>query len=187
MPNLIVLSLWHQSFPAMPTSKQCPTWHCTLSLLTWLHQVATPKRSWVARVSLPVVCKRVILSYIQMANEAFKGWPEPYICTVYDCIFGDSFAKITVYTLCKFGYGQPYKCLITFCQGAQTVLHITISRQAHTHTRMHAHTQAWTLLHLPPCLLCLTVDFLPPVQWQTHHWFIVYISPLHCIHHITDS
>jgi hypothetical protein len=37
-----------------------------------------------------------------------KGWPEQYICTVYDCIFGDFPAKITVYTPYMYGPGQPY-------------------------------------------------------------------------------
>jgi hypothetical protein len=36
-----------------------------------------------------------------------QGWPEPYICTVYDRIFGDFQAKNTVYTPYLYGSGQP--------------------------------------------------------------------------------
>ena len=39
----------------------------------------------------------------------FVGWPELYICTVYDRIFGDFPAKTSVYTPSIFGSGQPYK------------------------------------------------------------------------------
>jgi len=37
-----------------------------------------------------------------------QGWPEPYIYTVYDRIFGDFSAKSTVYTPYINDYGQPY-------------------------------------------------------------------------------
>jgi hypothetical protein len=37
------------------------------------------------------------------------GWPEPYVCTVYDRIFGNFPAKNTVYTPNICGSGQPYK------------------------------------------------------------------------------
>jgi len=37
-----------------------------------------------------------------------KGWSGPYICTVYDRIFGDSPAIHTVYTPYIYGPGQPY-------------------------------------------------------------------------------
>jgi len=37
-----------------------------------------------------------------------KGWPESYICTVYDRIFGNFPAKNTVYTPYTYGSGQPY-------------------------------------------------------------------------------
>ena len=41
------------------------------------------------------------------ANEACEsGWPELYIYTVYDRIFGDSPAKNTVYTPYIYGFGQ---------------------------------------------------------------------------------
>jgi hypothetical protein len=36
-----------------------------------------------------------------------KGWPEPYIYTVYDRTSDDIPAKITVYTILN-GSGQPY-------------------------------------------------------------------------------
>jgi hypothetical protein len=36
-----------------------------------------------------------------------SGWPEPYICTVYDRIYGDFPAKYTVYTPYICGSGQP--------------------------------------------------------------------------------
>jgi len=44
------------------------------------------------------------------ASEAAhnEGWPEPYIYTVYDPIFGVFPAKSTVYTPCVYGSGQPY-------------------------------------------------------------------------------
>jgi len=35
------------------------------------------------------------------------GWPEPYIYTIYDRIFGDFPAKNTVYTPYIYGSGQP--------------------------------------------------------------------------------
>jgi hypothetical protein len=34
-----------------------------------------------------------------------QGWPEPYIYTVYDRMFGDFPAQNTVYI---YGFGQPY-------------------------------------------------------------------------------
>jgi len=37
-----------------------------------------------------------------------EGWPEPYIHTVYDRIFGDFPAKNTVYTPYIYGSGQLY-------------------------------------------------------------------------------
>jgi hypothetical protein len=43
-----------------------------------------------------------------------QGWPEPYIYTVYDCIFGVLPAKNTVYTPCTFGSGQPCLCARVF-------------------------------------------------------------------------
>jgi len=36
-----------------------------------------------------------------------QGWPEPYIYTVHDRIFGNFRAKITVYTLYICGSGLP--------------------------------------------------------------------------------
>jgi hypothetical protein len=36
-----------------------------------------------------------------------QGWPELYICTIYDRIFGDFPAKNTVYTPYIYGSGQP--------------------------------------------------------------------------------
>jgi len=36
-----------------------------------------------------------------------KGWPEPYIYTVYDRIFFEFPAKNTVYSLYVHGSGQP--------------------------------------------------------------------------------
>jgi hypothetical protein len=38
-----------------------------------------------------------------------KGWPEPYIYTVYDRISRNFPAKSTVYTPYIYGSGQPYK------------------------------------------------------------------------------
>jgi hypothetical protein len=35
------------------------------------------------------------------------GWPERYICTVYDRMYGDFPAKNTVYTPYIYGSGQP--------------------------------------------------------------------------------
>jgi len=35
------------------------------------------------------------------------GWPEPYAYTMHACVLGGIPAKITVYTLCKNGTGQP--------------------------------------------------------------------------------
>jgi hypothetical protein len=37
------------------------------------------------------------------------GWPEPYIYTVYDRVFGDFPARNTIYTPYMYGSGQPYK------------------------------------------------------------------------------
>ena len=37
-----------------------------------------------------------------------EGWPEPYIYTVYDRIYGEFPAKSTVYTPYIYGSGQPY-------------------------------------------------------------------------------
>jgi hypothetical protein len=37
-----------------------------------------------------------------------QGWPEPYMYSVYDRIFGDFPAKNTVYTPYIYGSGQPY-------------------------------------------------------------------------------
>jgi hypothetical protein len=37
-----------------------------------------------------------------------KGWPEPYVYTIYDCIFGDFPAKSTVYIHHIYGSGHPY-------------------------------------------------------------------------------
>jgi len=39
------------------------------------------------------------------------GWPEPYIYTVYDRIFGDFPAKNTVHTPYIYGSGQPHLCV----------------------------------------------------------------------------
>jgi hypothetical protein len=36
-----------------------------------------------------------------------QGWPEPYICTVYDRIFGNFPAENTVFTPYMHGSGQP--------------------------------------------------------------------------------
>ena len=43
-----------------------------------------------------------------LAAPYMQGWPEPYILTVYDHIFGDYPAINTVYTSCTHGSGQPY-------------------------------------------------------------------------------
>jgi len=37
-----------------------------------------------------------------------QGWPEPYICTVYERIIGDVSAKNTVNTSYLHGSGHPY-------------------------------------------------------------------------------
>jgi len=42
------------------------------------------------------------------------SWPEPYIYTVYDRIYGDFPAKNTVYTPYIYGSGQPYACMNDF-------------------------------------------------------------------------
>jgi hypothetical protein len=36
------------------------------------------------------------------------GWPDPYMYTVYDRMFGDFLAKNTVHALYVTGSGQPY-------------------------------------------------------------------------------
>ena len=41
------------------------------------------------------------------AYRDMQGWPEQYIYTVYDCIFGDFPAKSTVYKPYIYGSGQP--------------------------------------------------------------------------------
>ena len=37
------------------------------------------------------------------------GWPEPYICTAHDRVFGEFPAQNTLYTPDTYGSGQPYK------------------------------------------------------------------------------
>jgi hypothetical protein len=46
------------------------------------------------------------VSHSHKARSQTKGWPEPYIYTIYDRIFGFP-AKITVYTPYIYGFGQP--------------------------------------------------------------------------------
>ena len=53
--------------------------------------------------TLPKPCRlRICDSPLQRvwgrSDSYEQGWPEPYECTVYDCIFGDFPAKNTVYT-----------------------------------------------------------------------------------------
>jgi len=36
-----------------------------------------------------------------------QGWPEPYLYSVYDRIYGNLPAQNTVYTLFTYGSGQP--------------------------------------------------------------------------------
>ena len=43
-----------------------------------------------------------------MGDGHLKGWPEPYIHTVYDRMYGDFPAKITVYTHTVY----TYKCMV---------------------------------------------------------------------------
>ena len=40
-----------------------------------------------------------------------QGWPEPYIYTVHDSLFGDFPAKNTVYKPYICGSGQPFVCV----------------------------------------------------------------------------
>jgi hypothetical protein len=58
-----------------------------------------------------------------------RGWPEPYIYTVYDHIFGDFPAKNTVYTPYIYGSGQPY----------------VYSMNMYIHTCLHNHEEWWPL------------------------------------------
>ena len=53
------------------------------------------------------------LNYLYRNRTYVQGWPEPYIYTAYDRIFGDFPAKITVYTPYIYGPGQPYICTNT--------------------------------------------------------------------------
>jgi hypothetical protein len=48
--------------------------------------------------------------FLQAASRSphAYSWPEPYIHTVYDCIFGDFPAKNAVYAPYIYGSGQPY-------------------------------------------------------------------------------
>jgi len=53
------------------------------------------------------------ISWVAVCGECpystyILGWPEPYICTVYDRIFGNFPAKNTIYRPYIYGSGQPY-------------------------------------------------------------------------------
>jgi len=61
------------------------------------------------------------------------GWPEPYIYTVHDRIFGDFPAKNTLYTLYVYGSGQPYKCVMQkeawICVCSYLVIHAIVAHR----------------------------------------------------------
>ena len=57
------------------------------------------------------LCAKQVISARACANQILpynQGWPEPYIYTIYDRIFGDFLAKNTVYTPYIYGSAQPY-------------------------------------------------------------------------------
>jgi hypothetical protein len=57
------------------------------------------------------VRNQTCLEYIYIYQ---KGWPEPYICTVYNRIFGDFPAKNTAHTPYIYGSGQPYSSALIY-------------------------------------------------------------------------
>jgi len=62
-----------------------------------------PSTPWVT--TSQVLVSAVVCEALQHTTTGkniysyFQGWPGPYVCTVYDRIFGDFPAKNTVYTV----------------------------------------------------------------------------------------
>jgi hypothetical protein len=63
--------------------------------------------------ALPEIAEIPSMLYHAMLH--IKGWPESYVYTVYDRIFGDFPAKNTVHTPYIHGSGQPYVYSMLHC------------------------------------------------------------------------
>jgi hypothetical protein len=69
-------------------------------------------------LDLSVSPTHLIVLYLKLL-----GWPEPFIYTVYDRIFGYFPATNTVYTPYMYGSGQPYGCGCYMCVSAVCFTH----------------------------------------------------------------
>ena len=92
------------SFPSLSS--------CTLLIaLSSLHQFPTPpcsaSRPPLQHMSCRTVCANDAPALSHALCAHVYGWPEPYIYSVHDRIFGDFPAKDTVHTLYIYGLGQP--------------------------------------------------------------------------------
>ena len=71
-----------------------------------------------------------------------QGWPEPYIYTVYDRIFGDFLAKNTVHTPCIYIHIHIYIYIYIYGSG-QPYVHITVYLVSSLPKVPYVHVSTW--------------------------------------------
>ena len=106
----------------------------TQLLTTWLLGSFTnhplfPRSSSCSPLSLTVNLVRKLLKPLFTHHAGYvQGWPESYICTIYERIFRNFPAKSTVYTPYIHGSGQPQLFVLPCHVAPETGLHFSSSR-----------------------------------------------------------
>jgi hypothetical protein len=151
-PTLLIRQPVCASFTCMQSSdtrRACCQSDCAACLL-WFWMFLLLQAELLSSV-FPLALNALLLSFLGLTRTV-------YIFTVYDRIFGDFSAKITVHASYIYGSGQPYAFSIIVREipqsdvGLHPTLILSTSFYVYPHIHTHTHTHTHTHIHTH-CLL----------------------------------